>query len=60
VANAQPFALYDVLTRSSDIEQQIDEMVLQQVHFVDIKKPAMGAGEEARLEFFCALGQRAL
>ncbi len=60
MAHAQALALHDVLARGGDVEQQVDQMVLQQVDLVDIEEPAMGAGQQPRLEPLLAARQRPL
>ena len=60
MANAQALAFYDILAGSGDIEQKIDKVILKQVHLIYVKKAAMGAGEQPRLEMFFASAQRAL
>ena len=42
------------------VEQQVDQVVVQQVHLVDVQQPAVRRGEHARLEGGDPLGQRAL
>ncbi len=59
MADGEAFALDHVLAGRSHIEQQVHEMVVEQVHFVDIEKAAIGAGEQARLEALLALGEGA-
>ena len=59
MAHAQALALNHVFARRGDVEQKIDEVILQQVYFVDIKKPAMGARQKAGLESLLACRQRA-
>ena len=58
VADAQAFALDDVLAGGRHIEQQIDKVVFEQVHFVDVKEAAMRLRQQARLEAFLAARQR--
>ena len=60
MADAQPLALHHVLARGGDVEQQIDQMILQQVHLVDVEEAAMGAGQQAGLERLDPVGQRPL
>ena len=50
MAKAQAFPLDDILARSRHIEQQVDDMVLEEIDFVDVEKSAVGAGQETRLE----------
>ena len=60
MANAHPFTLDHVLAGGGRVEKQVDEMILQQVHFVDIQEAAMSAGQEAGLEGLFARRQRLL
>ena len=47
---AQTLALDQVLARRSDVDQQVHQVILQQVHLVHIQEAAVGAGEQAGLE----------
>ena len=60
VAHAQTLALDDVLARRCDIDEEIDQVILEEVHLVDIEEAAVGAGEQARLEGAFAACERAL
>ena len=60
MAHAQPLALDHVLAGGGDVEQQIDQMILQQIHLVDVQKAAIGAGQQAGLERLDASRQRPL
>ena len=60
VPHAEALALDHVLARGGDVEQEIDEMVLEQIDLVDIEKAAIGLREQARLEGFFAMRERAL
>ena len=53
MANREPFALDHVLTRGGDIQQQVHQVILEQVDFVDVEKPAMRLCQQAR--FKCLL-----
>ena len=59
MTDAQSFALDDVFAGCGDIEQQIDQMIFQQIGFIDVEKPAMRAGQQSRLECLFAARQRA-
>ena len=59
MANAQALALDHVLAGRCDVEQQIDQVILEQIGLVDIKKAAMRARQQPRLERLDALAQRA-
>ncbi len=59
MADRQAFAFDKVLARHGDIEQQIDEMVFEQVDFVDVEETAIGLGEQTGFEALFAGGQRA-
>ena len=48
--HAQPLAFDDILPRRRDVEQQIDDMVLEQIDFVDIKEAAVRPRQQPRLE----------
>ena len=50
MAHAEALALDDVDAGGRDVEQKIDEMVLEQIDFVDVEKAAIGLGEQAGLE----------
>ena len=56
--DTQAFALDDVFAGRRDIEQKIDQMIFQQVGFIDVKEPAMRAGQQSRLECLLAARQR--
>ena len=60
VAHAQALALDDVLAGRRDVDQQVDQVILEQIHFVDVEKAAMRAREQAGLERLHALRERAL
>ena len=56
--HAQPFALDNILARRRDIKQQVDDMILEQVDFVDVEKTAICLGEQARLKGLLTRAQR--
>ena len=60
VADAETLAFHHVLARGGDVEQQVDDMVLEQVHFVDVEIAAIGLGQQSGFEGFLALGQGTL
>ena len=60
MADAEPLALHHVLARGGDVEQQVDEVVFQQVHLVDVEEAAVGAGQQSGLERLLAARQRPL
>ncbi len=57
---AQPLPLHQVDPAGRHVEQQVHEVVLQQVHLVDIEKPAMRPGQDPRLEVLLPPGERPL
>ena len=59
MADAEAFALDDVLAGGGDVDQQVDEVVLEQVDLVDIEEAAVGAGEQSGFEGLFAAGQGA-
>ncbi len=60
VPDAEAFALDHVLTGGRHVEQQVDQVVFEQVHFVDVEKAAMGPCQQAGFEGLFALRQRTL
>jgi hypothetical protein len=58
MADRQALPFHDVLARLRHVEQQVDEVILQEVHLVDIEVSPVGAGQEAGLERLFAVGQR--
>ena len=58
MADAQTVALDQILSRRRHIKQQVDDMVLEQIDLVDVKKAAMRLGQQAGLEMLLAPGQR--
>ena len=59
VAHRQALALDHVLARGRHVDQQVDQVVLEQVHLVDIEQAAVGLGQQARLKRLFAPRQRA-
>jgi hypothetical protein len=49
VPHAQPLALDHVLAGGRHVEQEVDEVVLEQVHLVHVQEAAVGAGEQPGL-----------
>ena len=60
MADAQALALDHVLPGCRDVEEEVDKVVLQQVHLVDIEEAPIGAGKQPGLEGAHPRGQRAL
>ena len=60
MAEAQPLALDQVFARGRDVEQQVDEVILEKVHFVDVEEAPMRPRQQAGLEYLDAAGQRLL
>ena len=58
--HAHAIALHDILARLRNVQQQVDEMVLQQVHLVHVQEAAVGACQQAGLERLLAIPQRLL
>jgi hypothetical protein len=50
VPKREPLTLHVIHTHGRRIEQQVNKMVAQQVHFIDVEKPPMRGGEQSRLE----------
>ncbi len=59
VADRQAFAFHDVLAGLRHVEEEVDDVVLEQVHLVDVEVAAVGAGEEAGFEGLFAPRERA-
>ena len=55
MTHAQTLTLDDIHAASRDIQQEIDEMILEQIGFVDVEKSAIGLGQQAGLEAFSPL-----
>ncbi len=55
VGKGDAFALDDVDAHGGRIEQQVDDMIVQQVDFIDIQQAAVGGSQHARLEVALAL-----
>ena len=60
VAHRQALALDHVLARGGHVDQQVHEVVLEQVHLVDVEEATIRAREQSGLERLHALRQRAL
>ena len=60
MTDRQPLALDDIDAARRHIEQHIDEMVLEQVHLVDIEEAAVRGGQQPRREGLDAIHQGAL
>jgi hypothetical protein len=60
VPNGQALPLDHVLAGCCDVDQQIDQVVLQQVHLVDIQEPPVRPRQQAGFEGPLPLGQRPL
>ena len=60
VSHTQPLSLNDVLSGSSDIEERIHDVVLQQIHFVDIQEATIRLCQETWLKRFLAVDECAL
>ena len=50
MAEGDPLALHGVDPHGSRVEEQVDDVILQQVHLVHVEEVAMGVGQEPRLE----------
>ena len=57
VGHSQSFALHGGHPGSRRIEQHVNQVVGQQVHFIDVKHSAVSRGQQARLQPFLAVGQ---
>ena len=58
MAHRQPFTLDHAFAGRRNVEQKVDEVVLQEVHLVDVEEAAMGRGEKAGLEHLLARDER--
>ena len=58
MAHAQSLTLHHVLTRGGHVNQQVNQMVFQQIDFVDIQKATVRARQQPGLKGFDTLGQR--
>ncbi len=56
----EPLAFDHVLAGRSDVEQQVDQVILQQVHLIDVQEAAMGARQQPGFKRLHAVRQRAL
>ena len=59
VSHAQSLALHHVFSRGRHVQEQVHEMVLEQVHLVDIEKPTVRARQQPGFEPFLPSGQGA-
>ena len=50
MTNAEPLSLDDIFAGGRDIEQKVDDVILEQIHLVDIEKAAMSPRQQPRLE----------
>ena len=55
VGEADPLPLDDVHPHGRRIEQQVHDVVIEQVDLVHVQQPAVGGGEDARLEVALSL-----
>ena len=53
------FALDAVARGRGHVEQKVDEMVFEEIDFVDVQEASVGAREESRLESLDTLFERA-
>ena len=60
VAHAQALAFDHVLARRRDVDEQIHEVILEQVHLVDVEEAAVRARQQPRFERLLAARQRTL
>ena len=45
VAHADPFPLHGVPARRSRVEQHVHQVVVEQIHLIDVKQAAIGFGQ---------------
>ena len=60
MTNAQALSFDDVDPARRHIEQQIDEMIFEQIHFIDVEKTPVGSSEQTGGEGLHAIHQGAL
>jgi hypothetical protein len=60
VLRGHALALDQVAARDRNVKQQVNQVVVEQIHLVYVEEPAVGAREQSRLESLDARGQRAL
>ena len=60
VAHRQAFTLDKVFASSRNINQKVDQMVFNQVDFIDVQKAAVGTRQQAGLEGLDTLRLRTL
>ena len=53
-------ALDGVLTHRRGVEEDVDDVVVEEVHLIDVEDVAVRFGEHARLELFLAALDRCL
>ena len=58
--DGQPLPLDVVHAQGGRVEQQVDKVIMEQVHLVDVEQAAVRGREQARLERGDPVGQRAL
>ena len=58
MADAKALALDNVLARGRHIEQEVDDVIFEQIDFVDVQKTAVRARQQPRLEGLLAMRQR--
>ena len=60
VADRQPVAFHHVLARLRHVQKQVDDVILQQVHFVDVQIAPVRPRQKPRLERLFAFRDRPL
>ena len=60
MSHAQTLPLDHVLSGSGDIKERVHDVVLQQIHFVDIQKTAIRLRQETGLKRFLTVDERTL
>ena len=60
VPHGQPFPLDVVHAEGGGVQQQVDKMIMKEVHLVHVEQTAVRRGEQARLERCDPVGQRPL
>ncbi len=58
MADGQSFAFHGIHARLRYIEQQIDDVIFQQVHLINVEIPSVRFGQQSGLKRFFALCQR--
>ena len=54
VGKRNPLPLHHVDPHGRGVQQHVHQVVVQQVHFVDVQNPPVGRGQQARLEMLLA------